>query len=112
MSTQEEKRQCIVDLLCAGAAIRHIAETVRASVSTVYNVKNQMLDMEDIKRKRQRSGINKKWEDAFLRSLQVKISKDSTTSLRKLSIDIKVDCKTTRTAVHTDLQLEVIHEDR
>ncbi|XP_029645381.1 uncharacterized protein LOC115219328 [Octopus sinensis] len=64
-----------------------------------------MLGIGGIKRK-QGSGVNIKQDNAFLKSLKAKISEDPTTLMRKLSMDMKVDPKNIRNAVHTDLHLE------
>lgn len=59
-----------------------------------------MLDIGSIKRKQRSRGINlkKKKDTAFLKTLKTKILKDPTTSMR-------IDPKTIRKAVHTDLYL-------
>ena len=54
-------------------AIRCIAETVETSATTVYNIRSQMLDMGGIKRKQGSDSINKKWDNAFRKSLKAKI---------------------------------------
>ena len=52
--------QQIADLLLARVKIRHIAETVRVSISTAYNFEGQISVGESIKRKLGSGGMNKK----------------------------------------------------
>ena len=85
MSPQEAKRQRIVDLLLAGVAARRTATTVVASVSTVYTVKNRISNGEGILRKQGSGGVNKKRDHAFLKTLKSTVSKNPTTSMRKLA---------------------------
>ena len=106
MSHQEAMRQQIADLLLAGVASRRIATTVGGSVSTVYTVKGPISNGEGIMRKQESGGVNKKRDYAFLKTLKSTVSKNLTTSMRKLAREMKVSPRTMRRALHTDLQLK------
>lgn len=61
--------------------------------------------MDNIKIK-QGSGVkNKNSDNAFLKFLKARVSKNPTTSMRKLPLDMKVDPNTIRNVVHVDLPL-------
>ncbi len=77
--------------------------TLKASLSTVYNVKKTINIGNGIQRKPISGGVNKTRNHDFIKALKTKIAKDPTTFIRKIAAELNVDPKTVRTAVHDEL---------
>jgi transposase len=103
MDSQKDKRQRVSDLIRAQIDPKKIHNIVGVSLSTVYNVKNTRYLGNGIQRKTGSGVINKKRNRDFVNAFKSKMSKDSTTSMRKIAAELKVDPKTIRMSVHEDL---------
>jgi len=106
MATQESKRQRVSDLLRAQVKPKTISDIVGLSLRAVYNIRKAINAGAGIKRKSGSGGANKKRTGAFLKTLESKIEKDPTKSMKKMAAELQVDPKTVRTAVHRDLNLK------
>lgn len=87
MSPQEANSQRIADSLCAGVNVKRIAETGNVSLSTVtISRKVRGIEMEQ-----GTGGANNKRDSDLVMAHKTKVSRDSTTPLRKVDVDIKID---------------------